>query len=151
MIKRPFTKIFWFFASPIRKVYWFIFRPKTRGVKCMIQWQDKILFVRISYAHKGWTVPGGGVNKNESFEEAVCREVKEEVGITLGEVRMFREYVTTKEYKIDTVQCFWSKVENSDFKIDDNEIVEAKWSRLDDIPEPHRPGLVEVLSFLKLE
>ena len=151
MLNKFFRKAFWFIVSPIRKFYWFIFRPKTKGVKCMIQWQDKILFVRISYAHKGWTVPGGGVDKDETFEQAVRREVKEEVGIILGEVKMFREYITTKEYKIDTVQCFWSKVERSDFKIDNTEIVEAKWSDINNIPEPHRPGLVEVLSFLKLE
>jgi ADP-ribose pyrophosphatase YjhB (NUDIX family) len=148
-MKDFFVKLFWFFVNPAMEFYWFIFRPKTKGVKCIIKWQDKILFVRLNYAHKGWTVPGGGVGKNESFEEAVRREVKEEVDITLGEVKMFREYVTTQQYKIDTVRCFLSKVENSYFKIDNLEIAEAKWSSITDIPKPHRLGLVEFLSYIK--
>jgi len=151
MIKIKLIKIFWFFVNPIRQFYWFVFRPKTRGVKCIIQWEDKILFVHLTYANLIWTVPGGGVNKNESFEEAVRREVKEEVGITLGEVKMFREYINTKQYKIDTVQCFWSKVKEPYFKIDNLEISEAKWSNIADIPNSHRPGLVEVLSYVKLD
>lgn len=149
-MKNSLIKTYWFFMNPVKNLYWFVFRPKTRGVKCIIQWQDKILFVRISYAHKGWTVPGGGVEKRESFEEAVRREVKEEVGIVLGEVKMFREYVSTKQYKVDTIQCFQSRVENPDFKIDGREIVGAKWSDITHIPEPYRPGLTEILSYVKM-
>lgn len=148
-MKKILVKYFWYFAGPVRRVYWFIIRPKTRGVKCAIQFGDKILFVHIGYGHRCWTVPGGGVKRGESFEDAVRREIFEEVGITLGEVKMFTEFVRTKEYKIDTIQCFYSRVESPDFKIDNLEIVEARWSDIDDIPKPHRPGLMEVLSYLK--
>jgi 8-oxo-dGTP pyrophosphatase MutT (NUDIX family) len=141
-----FLKLFWFFARPIRKLYWIICRPKTRGVKCIIQHGNKVLFVKLSYAHKSWTLPGGRVDKGESFEEAARREAKEETGIVLGEVEMVSEYLNTKEYKIDTVQCFSAKVDSDYFKIDNIEIVDAKWAIVTDLPTPHPQRLEKVIS-----
>ncbi len=149
MIKKYSLKFFWFFGNPIKRLYWFLFRPKTRGAKCLVQNDGKTLFVRLSYGHKGWTVPGGKVNKNESFEDAIRREVKEEVGIILNEIKLIGEYVNTKEYKIDTVQCFQTEVESLDFKIDGTEIAEARWVSIDDIPKPHSPRLPLILQYIK--
>ena len=65
--------------NPVRRFYWFVFRPQTRGVKVLILWQGKALLVRLGYAHRSWTIPGGGVHSEESYEEAARREIKEEV------------------------------------------------------------------------
>lgn len=118
------------------------------GVKCIIRNGDKILFVRLGYSHKVWTIPGGRVDKNETPEQTVRREVKEEVGITLGDIEMIGEYVSTREYKIDTVKCFQAWVDSFDFKIDNIEIIEAKWCIIDNLPTPHGPRLKQQLSYL---
>lgn len=68
-MKYALVKIFWFFVNPIRKLYWFIFRPKTRGVKCIVENKGKFLLVKLNYAHHKWTIPGGGVKKRRIFPE----------------------------------------------------------------------------------
>ena len=36
-MKYILIKTFWFFVNPLRRFYWFVCRPKTRGVKCIIE------------------------------------------------------------------------------------------------------------------
>jgi ADP-ribose pyrophosphatase YjhB (NUDIX family) len=69
------------FAYPFLKIYWFIFRPKTQGVQCLILSGDQLLLIRHTYGHSAWTLSGGGIKKGETKEEAVKREVKEELGL----------------------------------------------------------------------
>jgi 8-oxo-dGTP diphosphatase len=42
--------------------------------------QDRILLTWFNGSTPGWTLPGGGVEYDESLEEAVVREVREESG-----------------------------------------------------------------------
>lgn len=41
----------------------------------------RVLLVRHSYGRRGWELPGGGRQPNESIEHAVLREVREELGV----------------------------------------------------------------------
>ena len=137
-------------VNPIRKLYWFIFRPNTRGVKCVIAHKNKILFVRLSYGHKMWTLPGGGVNEGESFEDAAIREVKEEVGISLSRAEKIYEYRNNKEYKKDHCICYFSQVSSQKFNIDNLEISEARWATLSNVPEPYVPSIKEILKHVNI-
>lgn len=58
-------------------------RPSVYGV--VIE-QDKVLLV--SLYNRGYGLPGGGVQLDESFEQALVREMKEETGLTVEPVRM---------------------------------------------------------------
>ncbi len=144
-----FWRTFYFFVNPFRRLYWFVVRPKTRGVKCVIFWQDKILLVRLAYAHKKWTIPGGGVKRHETPEQAAKRELREEVGINLSALNHCGSYQTVKEYKRDTVDCFYANVESPDFVLDDLEISEAGWFSLDDLPENRVPRVNKIIPFCK--
>jgi len=126
MYKR-LVRTLYFIINPFRKLYWFIFRPKTKGVRCIIEHDERFLLVRLGYDHKIWTIPGGGVKKHETDEQAIRREVFEEVGIRLGKIIKINEYINTLEYKRDTVIVFNSSVLSPDFVIDGIEIIEAKW------------------------
>ncbi|OHA26454.1 MAG: hypothetical protein A3C06_02655 [Candidatus Taylorbacteria bacterium RIFCSPHIGHO2_02_FULL_46_13] len=124
-------RILYTIVNPVQRVYWFLFRPDTRGVKCVLECNGHVLFVRLGYAHKGWTIPGGGVKRGESFEEAARREVQEEVGILVENVRKIGEYKNTSQYKRDTVEVFYAAVAIPTFKVDGFEIVEAQWADQD--------------------
>lgn len=65
---------------PIVRLYWRIFKPKTFGVKVIVENNDKFLLIRNSYGRKRWTFPGGKIENNEEPKDAAFREVKEEVG-----------------------------------------------------------------------
>ncbi|MBS0276519.1 MAG: NUDIX domain-containing protein [Proteobacteria bacterium] len=55
--------------------------PAVFGVRGVVEdGQGRILLVRHSYI-AGWHLPGGGVDRGEPPENAVVREVEEEVGL----------------------------------------------------------------------
>lgn len=61
---------------------------KTENVEltviCLIYKDNKILLKdRIKEDWKGYTLPGGHVEKGEAFVDAVIREMKEETGLTI--------------------------------------------------------------------
>lgn len=137
--------IFYKLAYSAGKIYWFMFRPKTMGVKCLIRYQDKVLLIRNSYGKMQWTFPGGGVKRGESHENAARREILEEVGIRIQKINYLGEYKNTRQYKRDTVHCYSCEASNSGFLIDGNEVIEANWFPMDNLPNPQSPAIAEVI------
>ncbi len=84
---------------------------------------------------KKWMFPGGGIDQEETPEQAVKREILEEVGVKGINFQKIGEYFSNKEYKRDTVNVFICEATNKEFKIDPKEILEAKWFKLNDLPE----------------
>ncbi len=57
---------------------------------------ELLLFLRddkpgLPYANM-WDVPGGHVEEGETPEECIVREMKEEIGLDIGETQLFRVY-----------------------------------------------------------
>jgi len=119
---------------PIVRFYWFIFRPESEGVKCIIENEGYILLIRNTYGHKQWTFPGGHIEKNENPEEAVIREVKEEIGIQIEDLRLLGKFLSTREYKKDNIFCFSAKAKNKELYLGICEILEAKWFTIAELP-----------------
>ncbi len=126
-------------------MYWFIFRPKTYGVKVILCFQGKFLFIRNSYGTRRWTFPGGGVKRGEAPEIAARRELLEEVGVTASTLTYLGAYQHERQYKKDTVYCFLSETNSFDFKIDNDEVEEAKWFYVSDIPPNRSPAVQAVM------
>jgi ADP-ribose pyrophosphatase YjhB (NUDIX family) len=56
----------------------------NKNVRGMIKRDGKILLIhRFKAGTEYWTVPGGGVEDDETLEEALAREIKEEVGLKI--------------------------------------------------------------------
>jgi len=84
-----------------------------------------------------WTMPGGKVEYNESFEEAAIREVKEETGIKLGNTKMICVNNDKNEYAhFVTIGLFSEDFEGEPKTMEPDEIIEWKWFELDDLPSP---------------
>ena len=57
--------------------------------------QGRVLLVRHSYG-KGWGLPGGGVDRGEPVEDAVLRELREEIGLIRSAPPQFLALYTRK-------------------------------------------------------
>ena len=66
--------------------------PAVFGVAgAILDGEGRVLLVRQTYM-TGWRLPGGGIGHGEAPEKALKRELREEVGLTGGAVRLFGLY-----------------------------------------------------------
>lgn len=120
------------------RIYCFIFRPIRMGVRTMMIQDNKVWLVRQTYM-PGWFMPGGGVKRGETLEEAARRETKEETGAELGAVALLGVYTNLVEWKTDHNIVFLCK--EFEFKEKpDSEIAELRAFPLDELPEGLWPG-----------
>ena len=76
-----------------------------------------------------WDVLGGHVEDNESPEDCILREMKEEIGVDIGCPDLFRRY----ELEDRTEYTFWLEGEFDLTKIDLHEGQRLKWFTHDEI------------------
>ncbi len=90
-----------------RRLYWRLMRPETRGIRAiLVAYDGKILLVRHKY-QEGWFLPGGKISGRENDEDAIRRELREELGIEIiSHPEKLGEYLNTYEYKKDTIVVF---------------------------------------------
>lgn len=69
-----------------------------------------------------WELPSGGIEENESIEESVLREVKEEVGIVLDSCG---ELVDTEKYQFTNKKGVLKEVTEYTFLVKVNDIPEV--------------------------
>jgi 8-oxo-dGTP pyrophosphatase MutT (NUDIX family) len=91
----------------LRRYYWFFRRPAVRGVLAVpLTAEGRVVLVRLSYA-KGWHLPGGGRKRGEEPEQAVLRELREEIGLTAhSELLRVGEFAHRPDYRRGTTTLF---------------------------------------------
>jgi ADP-ribose pyrophosphatase YjhB (NUDIX family) len=141
MVKRTLIQLLY----PCLQLYWFLVRPKTFGVQCVIQHGDALLLVRNTYGRKQWTFPGGGISRGEGAEEAIRREVCEEVGLHLQALQHLGVFEGITDYKRDSVAVFTGVAADRRITIDVAEILEARWFLPQHLP-PLGPTAARVLA-----
>lgn len=77
----------------------------------------------------GWGIPGGFMNHGEQPEQAAAREVMEEVGLELTNVKMLRARTTGRH-----IEILFSAEAEGEPEVLSREIKSAGWFALDKIP-----------------
>ena len=116
-----------------------IFRivPQKDRVRVIVYRDDgKILLVRSRFSRQEWALPGGGVNRNESYERAAVREVLEEIGLKIHNLRYLGKANSHESYVKFSVRVFVARASNYDIKCN-FEIMEARWLNMNYLPEEY--------------
>ncbi len=105
--------------------------PRTDPVVIMLATHgDACLVGRGKHFPRGmFSALAGFIEPGETIEEAVRRELMEEVGVKVGRVT----YYATQPWPFPSslmIGCF-AEAESRDFKVDENEIAEALWLERD--------------------
>jgi len=70
---------------------------KNRATAIIIRDGKVLLFHRHKPGRDYYSLPGGGVELEESFEEACIREVKEETGLDVLAIQLASRYITLEK------------------------------------------------------
>jgi 8-oxo-dGTP pyrophosphatase MutT (NUDIX family) len=108
----------------------------------------KIAMIHVKDGHREyWTLPGGGVEEGESFEETAIREAKEEVNLDIRIVR----YLFEREYSAGTEYCYLSEAvdklalkvgQDPELEPDKQRFVETQWVEVDKVRNDKQVSLV---------
>ena len=93
---------------------------------------ERVILVKLNYA-KGWSCPGGGLKQGESPEEAIVRELQEEIGMTVCAKLERLHSPDSKHQNIFVVRGVKYDSEPS------LEIRRVREFGLDDLPDDFRP------------
>lgn len=94
----------------------------------------RILCVRMNYADRAWTTPGGRVEVGESPIAALRREVLEESGLVVAEDGLIGVY--SKPLQDDLVLFFRARVLGRNHWQPNDEISEMGYFDRDELPQP---------------
>lgn len=123
-----------------------------RVVAAVIRNSDKVFATARGYGEfKGkWEFPGGKIEKDETPQQALIREIKEELNINIK----VKKFITTVEYDYPSfhlsMDCFWAEIISGELILKEAEA--AKWLGINELNNIQwLPADIEILSIVKKE
>ena len=123
---------------------------KVEVVAAVIRDKDKIFATQRGYGEfkDGWEFPGGKMEPGETPQQALVREIKEELDTEIE----VQELIDTVEYDYPTfhltMHCFWAKIKEGNLTLREHEA--AKWLTKDTLNTvdwlPADEGLIEKIT-----
>lgn len=124
-------------------VYFILRRPMTLGARGLVhdEASNSIFLIRHTYV-PGWQLPGGGVERGETMEEALTRELSEEGNIELTAPPVLRSlHFNARSSPRDHVGFYLiTSFRQTAPKPADREIAEAAFFPIDRLPEATTPA-----------
>lgn len=118
---RPFALSYFYVEGLVYK------RPRVRVA--VYSERGEILLVKSWIGTRDWELPGGGVNRGESWVSAARRELREETGISVPE-EVLKHAFTAKGYGGCDLPVFTALVKRADLPkqpYSRREIIAIKW------------------------
>ncbi|MFI7588204.1 NUDIX hydrolase [Spongisporangium articulatum] len=151
VVRRPYALALSLYRRLPRFLRLFIIRMvapgHTVGALALIEHEGRLLMLAQRH-RKGWTFPGGLINRGENAAEAVVREVAEETGLHVEVGLPFATVVDPGPRRVDIL--FWVSASSAPDVEAAGEALRAAWVPVDDMGEvdiPTRHTLAEWARF----
>jgi len=91
---------------------------------------EVLLLNHVLRPFSGWGFPGGFIEKGEQAEDAIRREIREEIGIEISQLQLYTIRTIGTHIEI----LFFAKAAGEP-KVNSVEIMEVRWFAFDEVPE----------------
>lgn len=127
LIPAPLHRLALRFGYRLRKLVWKVLQPHVAGVAVALRDGDgRLLLVRHSYGPGAWALPGGGMGAKEDAAVAARREMREELGCELADLRLLKAFEESLSGAPHTAHVFTARPVGA-VKADGRELLEARW------------------------
>ena len=92
--------------------------------------REVLLLEHVLRPGSGWGIPGGFMEHGEQPEQAICREIGEETGLKLENVRLYRARVLRRH-----IEFVFRAEAQGEARILSREIIQAGWFEIAKMPE----------------
>jgi 8-oxo-dGTP diphosphatase len=151
VIRRPYKMALSLYRRLPRFLRLFIIRRiapgHTVGALCLIEHQGRLLMLDQRH-RRGWTFPGGLLNRGEDAAEAVVREVEEETGLRIQVHLPFTIVVDPASRRIDIL--YWVQAEWAPPVHASGEALTAEWvapANMGEVDDPTAEALAQFARF----
>lgn len=127
--------------TPVVRLVWRFKRGMTLGVRGLVtDPEGRVLLIQHTYVH-GWHMPGGGVERGETIEHALIRELQEEAGVkVIGRPRLVTIHANHRVFRGDHVVLYRVEQWETCAASQQGEIRQIGWFAPGALPDDISPG-----------
>lgn len=135
MLKRLLGAVYRRMPVSLRRGLVLLIQPRFTVTAAAVIMNDEgrvLLLKHVFRPGSGWGIPGGFINKGEQAEDAVRRELREEVGLEIDQVEL--AFVRTVE-PVNQLEIIFRCRASGTPQPRNIEIQRVEWFKLDEFPE----------------